>query len=325
MPLDPKDIAQVLGLPFAAALLILGTAWQVWMCDRDAGVRAARWAGPLALAVGFALAFRAPSVAGAIPSLPPVSSTAWLFYAAIGATIVGLLDAIARLPMFVRAPLVALSGGAACMAVLSFKINSDWTIAQALVAFMTFAAVTWFWWISLERALSDGGFEGPLILIALSTALGMTFAMNGNLKYGQLAGSLAAASGAALVLSIWRPRVKLARGGSVVFTIMSICLMAGARYLADESEPGANVYLWLLWGLGALPAFVWLGRWVADLTQVTGRRRTAVRLAVVLLPVAILMTVAAIQFRKSMADEPEYDPFAASSQIPAHAGGSDVQ
>src|SRR4051812_40975956 len=86
-------------VPAAVSLVVMVPAWRPW--KRTGAETRGRWGAPVALAAGFAAAFK--SINGALPQqFPPPDAKLWLFWIAIGAGVIGLIDALARPPNWAR-------------------------------------------------------------------------------------------------------------------------------------------------------------------------------------------------------------------------------
>jgi hypothetical protein len=132
--------------------------------------------------------------------------------------------------------------------------------------------------------------------------------MNDSLRFGQLAGSMAAAAGAMLVLVLWRRRVRLTRGVAVVLATLCATLTVTAHYLFD---------LPALFCIGLLltPLWVWIGRALASIRAFRDapRLRAVVRLAGVALPLGALLAISAVRFAKTQSQDGEYDPYSSGA------------
>jgi hypothetical protein len=267
-------------MPAILAGAALALAWRVWRRDGD-GNRGA-WGG----AAGLALAYAAGhlGLVGA-PPFPPVEATQWLFWLALLAGLWGAMEDRLRLlarvrlggrvilaivlPVALARPLVTYSWGA-----------GKGTLYVALLG-IAVAALSWIVQRTAERR--DGALVPALLLVVATGSAGL-LVMSGSALLGQLAGLLAAASGAALVLAFWRPRVSLAGGGVTVAVLLLSGLWITGFFYAEMPLPSAIL----------APLSLAAGAGLAQIPAVRGRGRG--QLVVISLVAASILIGAAVGF-----------------------------
>ena len=221
--LSSSDILYGVALPFALALLILLVAWRPW---KRAGGAPSHWGGPVAAGVTFATAFAA--LQGPAHVLKPSSAIMWLFYAGVGFTLVGLLDAICRLPQILRGILVFAAAGGAAVLLLRFNFtNQTWDMPHGVLWLSAIAAVSMLWWASFEQSAADGGMTAPLAMAGVSGITAMIIAVLVEQTTGQAIGAMAIACTVAAALAAWSRRASLARGAAIVLAGIGVTALAG--------------------------------------------------------------------------------------------------
>jgi len=262
-------------LPVIVCAATMIVAWRPWR--PDAPIAGGLWAGAVALAAAFVPAFLAVD---AWPGLPPHVTWHWLAWLVPIAAFAGVADALVRWPTPVR-----LLGAAALAAVCGRLLVGDW-VEHAwpwrAVTVTVIAVVA----VSVNAAAGRrAGPELPLSLCVAALGASVVLFGSGNAKHAQLAGTMAACLGVAVVLAWWRPAVSLSRGGAAVVAVLLPGLVFSG-YFSNYSEIPRWVYV-----LAAVaPAFAW----PAALIRLEGLRAwqaTAIRVAVAALPVAVTVTV----------------------------------
>src|SRR5262245_43122314 len=92
-----QHLIWAISLPAAIAALVMTLAWQPWHSRTSAPN--SFWAGAVALAASFAVAY--PGVARRSP-IPPIEAPDWLFVMALGCLVAGLLDGFLAIPPWIR-------------------------------------------------------------------------------------------------------------------------------------------------------------------------------------------------------------------------------
>ncbi len=265
-------------LPVVVCAATLLGAWRPWRPDMPIGGRL--WGGAVALGLAFVPAFLAVE---RWPGVPPHVTWHWIAWLVPVAMIAGVVDALVRWPRPLR-----LLGAATLAAVCGRALVGDWVDHAWPWRGMT-AAVIAVVAVSVNAAAERRpGASVPLSLCVAALGASVVLISSGSAKLAQLAGALAACLGVAVVLAWWRPIVSLSRGGTAVVSVLLPGLVLSG-YFSSFSEIPPWVYV-----LAAVaPAFTW----PAALIRLEGLRAwqaTAIRFAVVSIPVAITVTVAAL-------------------------------
>ena len=233
------------------------------------GGRSPAAAAALAVAAGYAAGCFA---LWGMPPFPPIDSGDWIFWLAIAAA------GVAPLPLPPRARRLA-GAAIACglsSLVLLPVVRRNWSAPLGVAAVAGWsAAVLAFWWPLERLSIGAGARFAPVVLWVTAAGMSIALVAARSARLGQQAGMVAAALGAAAVLS-WLPeRVHLGRGSlgpyAVILTGLlmvgvhfaqlhwaaAILMLAapaaafGARSLAERCCPGAAAALAGL-ALGAL-------------------------------------------------------------------------
>lgn len=209
-------------LPMATSGLVLLMAMRPWR--REAPPAPRPWAA--ALAIGAAYAVGHVTILG-LPPRPPIADgwwlypvEAWLFWLVLAATVVGVVLALAPPRPWVSSLAFAPLAGASAALLLSPIVRSQWTPAQSAGAL---AGLTTAWVLlhaSLEKmAERAGAVVAALCLAIVAGATGVTLLISATASGAQLAGALAAALGAVVLVGWWRPDLSFARGAAPVVAV----------------------------------------------------------------------------------------------------------
>jgi hypothetical protein len=228
----------------AGVLLVLG--WRPWRRGESA-VREAGWSGALAFAAAYALGHALSEV---LPPFPPREATHRLFYIALGAGLVGLLDGRLR-----GVPRLALRAAAAALVPwwLLRTFVQRWETGETLLQVGGLALGLLVLWCGLDAlAARRRGPSLPLALWAVASCTSAALVISGNATYSMFAATLAGSLGASIVAAWLAPELSLARGAAAVLSILLACISIGGVYLSDL--PMASALL-----LGAAPLAAWVG------------------------------------------------------------------
>jgi hypothetical protein len=183
------------GIALPLGLAAAGLLAARWLTRHRLGARASRsWGGPLAVALGFA---------GGIwalfgwPGFPPLDANDWLLFLALPLSLLGTLDASARLPMQVRlaASTVAVVG---VLLLVSWPVikdfESSWPDGTRAVAVTCALSIAWIFSLDELAARRSAAGVGALLLATLAPAAAV-LALSGSQRLAQTSGVLAAAVG----------------------------------------------------------------------------------------------------------------------------------
>ncbi|HKE01255.1 MAG TPA: hypothetical protein VKE69_09615, partial [Planctomycetota bacterium] len=215
--MDPTQ-ALLFGVALPAA--VAGVALLV------AGVTRLRFLAAAAVALAFAAAF--VEIVGR-PSFPPKESTHWLPWVAAAAVAAALLEPSPLLGKAVRA--------IACVAVpvvFLSRLPGSWTEPTRVVwaaALVGGTAVVWLSLDGLARAAAPSAMLAATWIVAAASAVAI--GLSGSAVLGQLAGAVAAALGAALVLCVWKPASAVAPGVVPAVALLLPALWICGRFFAE--------------------------------------------------------------------------------------------
>ncbi|MBC8108910.1 MAG: hypothetical protein H7Z14_20160 [Anaerolineae bacterium] len=311
MPLGPHELIFVIVIPALAALVILFIARRAWLRRAvDESKTVGAWGGPLAVGIAFLIAF--PTIHGTLNVFPPKESMSYLLLAVILTAIGGVLDSRSRGAVGLRIAGVFVLACVCTAGVLRFKFRSDWTPSHASTMIIAIGALCLAWWFALDSAEQDpaSGSAMPWLTWMICSTLAAVLMMNGSIKYGQLALSLAAAAGAGLLLSLVAKRRFFLRGTAVVFAIIPTLLIISAYYLFDLKP----LYVGLL--LSA-PIAIALGR-IIPTKHLRSSIRTLLRIAPTALFMAVILTIAIHDYRKTQSQSDPNDPYGSLPELPRH-------
>jgi hypothetical protein len=281
--LTSTDLLFGIVVPFALSALILLTAWRPW---RRTGEAPALWGGPVASGVTFVSTFEA--LEGPRHVLVPGSAILWLFYVAIGFTLLGVIDAMFRLPQVIRGIAVFVATGAAAALLLRFNFtNQTWDALHGALWLGLIAAVAVLWWASFEQAAAGGTITGPLAMGAFSGVSGLIVALLVEQTTGQALGAMAIAFIVAVVLLAWSRRASVERGTAMVLAGVGASALAGEYFIS--SLPIQYILL-----IAVAPLTLWIGR----IPAIRRRRpwlRVVIQMVLLLTPLGIAAGMAIVQ------------------------------
>ena len=272
----PAELLRVLLLPLLVSAIIAAVGrWRRWA-----------WAMPVAAGVGFMAGFAAVGV----PGLPPADGTDWLFWLAIPATLLGVLDATLG-----RRWGWGLGAAAGVVAWLIARplVPAAVTMPAAGVLALVLATTGLAWTLSDRTAARLGGWA---VGVAISGVVGATavVVMSSNLRVVGIYGIAAAAAVG--------PAAGLAVGGRRGVILVAACLAAGlltgGRFYADPGVTWPQLIV-----LAAAPILLW------PATLVPGNRRW-VRGVISVLLVAIAAAAVAVPTAVAAKHAAEDDPYA---------------
>lgn len=281
------SIVTALAISFVVADVALLAAWRPWR--RYAPVAGGYWGGAIALGASYAVGH--VWLHSRWPPFPPAERKDWLVYLALAATGLGLLDSLLMRPAWSRWGKRAILAGAAVWLLLRTKFaNPEDAWAQhpleGAACLACLAAAMLALWGNLE-ALAERlpGATMPLVLLQVAVGTAGILGLYHSLSLAQLAGAVAAALGASVLVAWWNPALSLARGAvPVVTTLLSGLWIVG--YVGLDEPPPACFAL-----LAAAPAAAWIGEW-----RVVWERApwlaTLVRAAAVAVPVSAAVALA---------------------------------
>lgn len=283
----PPVITPIL-VPAAIMGIALFVSWGAWF--RNHRFSAGHWGGAAGLAGAY---FTTHVLLKSWPSMPPERADDWQAWAVIALGAIGVAQRWWGAKWFVAIPVrIVVSGGMLAL-LLRSQIEYNWDGAEVWYWLGGLSAAATLFWHSLERLASiRQGASMPLSLWTLCAISAGTFAMGGSAFFGQLAGGLAGAFGAALVLAWWAPGIALSGGTLAVFGPL-YCGLVARGYFHAELPVYSAVLLYLA------PFALWWG----EERRVRFQRpwkSVLIRAGVVAAPAAVALLVAYLMvFRAS--------------------------
>ncbi len=284
--ITPHQILYSVVLPAAISLVLMLIATRPWSAASLRGY----WAGPIAIGVSFSIGLLGLQTR---PALPPASAEDWLFHVGWMIAIVGVLTAVIRLPVMVRAIVTAVASAAVLYLVLkpltvgSTFTPATWTTKEAATYIGAAALAMTFAFVLFEIA-SERWKDAvvPLLMTETAAALGLYILFNGSTTYGQRGGILAAAVGPVVVIALTWKKTSLARGGVLAFVVLVGGLLATFYAYPDK------VVLYRLLLIAAAPV---VGL-IPAITPLKGWKRLAACALLAAIPLGLAVVPAGIQF-----------------------------
>jgi hypothetical protein len=221
------------------------------LCLSRQGIRAGASGTALGIGVGYALGHW---IVFGVPAFPPGDVSHWPFWLALGAAILGVIEATTRSPAWLRWVIRAVVCAAALALICRPKIENSWTASESAirVAALVFAALVSWWNLS---ALADR-LPAPATsasIFAVLGAMAVIFVQAHSAVQGQLALALGATFLPIVVVSWWHPLCDRARGAVSVLGLLIPSFLTINYFFSDLSAPCALL-------LAFAPAAAWVGR-----------------------------------------------------------------
>ena len=259
LPDQPHNVFTALDIllgfivPFLVTATILALAWRPWRVGR---ARDARWAGALAVAAGYAIAY-ARLVDGL--GFPPPSSDAWIIYLLLPCALVGALGCWMRPgPAFWLAT-VPLLFGLLVWLLLRPVIGTGVTRFGAAWRVVVFALVMTIWWFMLNHFARHGPrLLAPAVALLVCIGAAVVLGDNGLLQRGGITcAALAVVLAAVLLVGAITRRFTFAGGGTLAASFVLLGTIAyGWFYIYPEPGPRLS---WAIVLLLVSPLLAWAG------------------------------------------------------------------
>lgn len=235
-------------VPAVLAGLAFVIAWRMWR--RRHLAPHGHWGGAVAFGLGF---FAGRVLLADWPAFPPVRAADWHAWITVAFAVAGVLQRWWGARWYTAVPVRVLLSAALVVLVLRNLFEHTWGRSEGLVWLGGLTVALTVAWESVERlAAQRPGASLPLALWAVCALAAATFMTAGSALLGQLAGSLAAVCGAALVLAWWAPGLTLAGGAMTVFIPVYVGLILRG-YFFGELPYGSAI------AMAIAPAILWLG------------------------------------------------------------------
>ncbi len=168
------------------------------------------------------------------PPFPPVTAIHTLVYAGLAVGVVGIAESYWQSRWWLRWTIRAILAGAAAWWQFRTLAEHTWSTPQT-IGWLTVVTVTLClaWGALNTYAKRSDGLTTPIFiwLFACATSVGLVFGASA--MFGQLAGSLAATCGAAIVLALWSGRFPLDRGAAGAFAFILVGLLWQGYFYAE--------------------------------------------------------------------------------------------
>ncbi|MBI3467177.1 MAG: hypothetical protein HY000_29545 [Planctomycetes bacterium] len=292
--LTARDIVFGVGLPAIIAGVVLVIAWRPWRSQPTQ--TGGEWGGPLALGVGFAVAYL--TLLGR-PPFPPIDSTDWLFFLALLLTVCGVVDSLWSISGW-RRWVLGLANPTLSVSLLLWPLaRNTWSQIEGVAWIAALAATVWLWWIALDTHAGRDAAVSPLLqLVAVSGVASLVLMLSASLKLAQLGGALTGAVGASFVLALVGKSRVSARGTIQVFVVLFLGLVISGHFFASLTALNAVL-------LGAAPLLTWIDQ-IPTVQKLRAWQRGAVGTTAVILPCVAALAFATVNFVRSMPDYGEY-------------------
>jgi hypothetical protein len=224
----PPVVAPVI-VPAAIMGVVLLVSWGTW--SRQHRFKHGHWGG----AVGLAAAYLCAHVLlKSWPNLPPERADDWQAWLVLPLAAIGIAQRWWGTKWFVAIPVRAVVCGGVIALLLRSQIEFSWDGPELWAWLGGLVVAASLFWHSLENlAEKRGGASMPLSLWALCALSAGVFALSGSAFFAQLAGALAGAFGAAVVLAWWSPGIALSGGTLSLFAPLYCGIVARGYFHAE--------------------------------------------------------------------------------------------
>jgi hypothetical protein len=284
--MDPQILLlQGILIPAVVAGTLLALAWKVWAKGHETD---GRWAGALAIFGAFTAAML---LMGGWPASPMPDSNRtptgldWMFW--VGLPCCALLPLVSRWGLLGQGFLRLLVATTVVRYVLKGQFQSNWSGSDGWLWLAGLSALYLMLWAALDRLsarCSPRSSNAQLWLLACSVAI--LAALSGSAKIGQLAGSVAAGLGAAIVVSWKCPRLRLTGAGVSMVLMLLFGLGLNAHFYSYTTA--MDILL-----LGSAPLLVLLVE-LPGLREWRPRSRGLLGLTLLALPMVVAITRAVL-------------------------------
>jgi hypothetical protein len=283
--------------PVLVPAVLAGTVWlfagRVW---KRPPAPTLVWGG--AAAVAFAFAAGHVTLQG-WPPWPPVTALHTLVYAALIGGVIAAAEPVWGKWIAARWPIRLAIAGAAAWFQFNTLTEHTWSTGESV---MWMAAVTLticaMWELLDLYAAQKTGFVTPIIVWMSASAVSLGLVFGASALLGQLGGSLAAAFGAAIVLSLWARTFPLNQGAVGLYALAAGNLLWQGHFYAEL--PLVSTLL-----LIAAPAAAWAG-WPLGGDRAPVWRQPAGSVAAVLVMQGIALGIAYVEYQAGAAEGGEY-------------------
>lgn len=258
--------------PAVIAGVLLLLAW----VSRDSAEKASRgWLG--ALALGGAYLFGQAAAISGMPPFPPIQSDDRLFCVVAGAVVLAALEGLLSERWLTR---FLLRAGFSCFAVwyLLARVLERRETVSALILVAALGGALWLGWTLLAACASKRpGSSVPLVLWFTTSAVSVALLLSHTAKYAQMAGTLAACLGAAVVVAWLRPSFALGSGAAGIVAVLHASFCIAGVWLASTPLPIESALL-----LAAAP-FLAAAAEIGPIAKLAPSRAVVARLVLVAL------------------------------------------
>ena len=283
--------------PVLVPAVIGGLAWLVsWrLWNRSEPARHGHWGGALAFSAGYA----AGHWILARPLYPPATALHWLFYLMLAAGVLALFERWWTTRTWIRWPVFAALCGVCLWLELGSMFEFTWSTSQAFLWPPALVLTATIVWGLLDRlATKRPGVSLPWVLWLAAAATSGALVLSRSALQGQLAGTLAGISGAAVALAFWLPRLSMSTGALTVFMTAYAGLLWQGHFYSELPLSCAVLLL-------AAPVAAWAGE-TPRVIAWPPWKATLMRLGCVAVPLAVAVGIALAVSLNSPTDDYSY-------------------
>lgn len=252
------DILLGFVVPWLACAAMLAAAWQPWRRGAKSP-RDGRWAGGIAIAAGYTIAYG--RLVGEL-RLPATSPDNWIVHLAGVGALVGVAFCLLPVPKWARVSAGLVLAAVLCFVLLKPLVDPATVAKGAAAAWVAGGAVAiTLWWLCMNQvALAGPRMLAPAVAMLAAAGAAAVLGEGGLAQRGGFTmGAAAAVLGASLAVAAFTPRFSLAGGGTLVAAlIIPGTLFYAWFYIYPDIGPRMMTAIALVFAAPALAAVVFL-------------------------------------------------------------------
>jgi hypothetical protein len=275
------DILHAIIIPAVVAAVIAALGrWRRW-----------KWLSPAAAGTGFLTGY---FLLVGVPSIPPQDGTDWLFWAAVGATLIGVIDALTS---WKWGWIFGAAAGGVALLIAKPLVPAAVPFATLVLATVSFAAFGIAVCGAVQFAEPRVGSWACVGALCIVTGGAGVIVLSSNLRIVGIYG-LAASAALGPIAVFFADRCGGARSVGIVATALLAGLLTGGHFYPDPGVSWTHVIL-----LMALPMLL-------PLVAITPMRRSWIRGALAILIIGIITGAVAAPVALKAKKAAEEDPYA---------------
>ena len=237
-----------------------------------------------ALAVGLGFVAGCGVALGGV-KLPPANQFEWIVPLSLAVAIASAIVEFMRLGRPIRWPLAALA-----FAAVAWLLLRSQAPAPVIAGLAAAGAIWWALWDEV-LARSPRGWAG-MVMTGVAGCASLVLMLSDSQRFGQMGLALTGVLAAVWAIAWWLAR-DVWRGAAMVWAVTIFGLILNGHFWATPGLTRLNAALLL-----SSPLLAWVGE-IPPLKRLGGWKNGAIRVAAVILPVAVAVTLAILEFKRA--------------------------